>query len=156
MVVLIDSREQQNRHIVDYFDQKSVPYTIKKLDVGDYGAMIPANSELAIVRDLYFPIVIERKNGIDELAQSVKDRTRFENELIRSQKLNFTLLVEEMNGYSSILMGKYRSQYDPKALLASLKTFEARYKFATVFLSQNLTGHYIYHHFYYYIRNLLK
>lgn len=156
MVILVDSREQQNQHILDYFEQKRIPYKTQKIDTGDYSCFIPANSEMGIVRDLHFPIVIERKNSVDELAQSIKDRSRFEAELIRSQQLNFTLLVEEMNGYAAILMGKYRSQYDPKALLASLKTFEARYGFGTVYLSANHTGHFIYHHLYYHVRHLLK
>ncbi|AZV42721.1 ERCC4-type nuclease [Peribacillus asahii] len=50
----------------------------------------------------------------------------------------------------------YRSKYDPKALLGSLKTFEVRYNFSTVFLSASTTGNYIYHPFFYMARELLK
>lgn len=45
---------------------------------------LTANTELGIARDLYFPVMIEKKNSIDELASSFKDRTRFESEFIRA------------------------------------------------------------------------
>ncbi len=48
-----------------------------------------------------------RKNGVDELVQSRKDRSRSENELIRASRHPFTLLVEDLEGYQKILIGKY-------------------------------------------------
>jgi ERCC4-type nuclease len=156
VTVLVDSREQENSHVTSYFDSKKIPYKVKKIDTGDYSVMLPKNDELGIMRDLYFPIAIERKNSVDELASSIKDRNRFENELIRSQKLGFSLLVEDPNGYENIIIGNFRSQYDAKALLASLKTFESRYGFTTVFLPKRAIGNYIFHHFYYHVRNYLK
>lgn len=156
LTVLVDTREQENLHITNYFDSKKYRHRSKKVDTGDYSAMIPKNPELGISRDLYIPVSIERKNSVDELAASIKDRSRFENELIRSQKLNFTLLVEDPNGYENIIMGNFRSQYEPKALLASLKSFESRYGFTTVFIPKMAVGNYIYHHFYYHARNMLK
>jgi hypothetical protein len=155
-VILIDTREQQGQHITAYFDSKKILYKTTKLDTGDYSVMLPRSPEMGIQRDLYIPVVIERKNSIDELASSIKDRTRFENELIRAQKLDFSLLVEDPNGYENIIMGKYRSQYEPKALLASLKTFEARYSFNTSFIDKKLSGNFIYHHLYYKTRNELQ
>jgi ERCC4-type nuclease len=156
LTVLIDTREQEHFHITNYFDSKKILYKTKKNDTADYAAMIPQNIELGITRDLYIPVSIERKNSVDELAASIKDRSRFENELIRSQRLNFTLLVEDPNGYENIILGNFRSQYEPKALLASLKTFESRYGFTTVFIPKIASGNYIYHHLYYQARNLLK
>lgn len=155
-VILIDTRERVNDHITAYFDKKGVPYTIQKIDTGDYSVMLPKSPEMGIQRDLYIPVGIERKNSVDELVSSIKDRTRFENELIRSQKLDFSLLVEDPNGYENIILGKYRSQYEPKALLASLKTFEARYSFNTSFIDKKLSGNFIYHHLYYKARHELQ
>ena len=156
MVMLVDSREQENGHITEYMKAKHIPYQSKKLDYGDYGAFIPSNGELGIARDLYFPMAIERKNSVDELASSIKDRSRFEHELIRSHRSSFLLLVEDKNGYENMVMGNYRSQYQAKALLASLKTFESRYNFRTVFIDKKMAGNYLYHHFYYAIRDTLK
>lgn len=142
IVVLVDTREQENGHILDYLDKQKIPYKKKKLDYGDYGVYLPANPSLGVMRDMHFPIAIERKNSIDEL--------------IRSQRSGFMVLVEDAAGYENIIRGNYRSQYEAKALLASLKAFEARYGFQSVFISPSTTGNYIYHHFYYYIREILK
>lgn len=154
-VMLIDTREQQNEHITSYLDEKGVNYESRKLDHGDYGAYLPANIELGIMRDIYFPIYIERKNSIDELASTIRERTRFENELIRAQHSNFLLLVEDDKGYENLIHGRYRSKYNARALLGSLKAFEARYNFNTVFVSRQMTPNYIYHHLYYGVREKL-
>lgn len=53
--MLIDTREQENKHIIDYFESKNSPYEMKKLDYGDYSAYLPKNEELCIHRNLYFP-----------------------------------------------------------------------------------------------------
>lgn len=154
MVVLIDTREQVNQHIIAYLEQHKIPYKTKKLDVGDYSALIPKNIELGIYRDTYFPIVVERKNSIDELAQSIKAE-RFEHELIRAQRVHFTLLIE--SAYENMVNGNFRSQYQPNALQARLKSFEARYGFASTFLNdRQLSGHFIYTHLYYHVRAILK
>ncbi|RDU34723.1 nuclease [Neobacillus piezotolerans] len=156
IVILVDTREQKNEHIIQYFDSKKIPYLSNKQDTGDYAVMLPKNEVLGIHRDIHFPIAIERKNSVDELAQTIKERTRFENELIRSNKLKFLLMVEDPNGYENIVCGNYQSQYEPKALLGSLKSFESRYGFTTVFIPKKAAGNYIYHHLYYHVRNYLK
>jgi ERCC4-type nuclease len=154
ITVLVDTREQQHQHILDYFDSKKIPYKFIKIEVGDYAVSLPANPELGIIRDMYFPIAVERKNSVDELVQSIKNRVRFENELIRSKEIKFILMVEDT--YENLVVGNYRSQYNPRALLASLKTFEARYGFTTVFVPRKFTGNYVFHHLYYHVRNCLK
>jgi ERCC4-type nuclease len=156
LVILVDTREQRNEHVLEYFDSKQISYKSMKLEVGDYSVMLPMHKELGINRDVFFPVSIERKNSVDELVQTIKDRSRFEKELIRSQKLRFTLLVEDPNGYENIIRGKYRSQYTPKSFLGTLKAFETRYGFSTVFIPKGAAGNYLYHEFYYFVRNFLK
>lgn len=156
LTIIVDTREQKNTHILDYFRKKEINFTIRTMKTGDYSAMIPRNDELGIFRDIYLPALLERKNGVDELVESIKDRSRFENELIRASKHPFVLIVEDLEGYNKILKGQYRSQYKPESLLGSLKTFEARYQFTTFFINPITSGNYIYHHFLYYARELLK
>ena len=43
MTILVDTREQKNNHITDYFDRKKINYKRKALNYGDYSFMIPAN-----------------------------------------------------------------------------------------------------------------
>ncbi|MGE7273560.1 ERCC4 domain-containing protein [Brevibacillus panacihumi] len=154
LTILVDTREQQNSHITGYMDSKGVSYRQNKLNTGDYSCLLPQNVELGIMRDLYFPIAVERKNSIDELAQSIKEE-RFEHELIRSQKLeHFHLVVED--DYTNLVTGSYRSQYKPQALLGRLKSFEARYGFTTAFIPKKCSGNYLYHHLLYRAREKLK
>lgn len=154
IVILIDTREQRIEHITQYFIDKGISYKNMQLETGDYSVMLPAIPDLGIHRDLYFPIFIERKNGNDELALSIKDRTRFAHELSRSEKYKFILMVEDT--FENLVLGNYQSKYNPKALLASLKTFEARHGFTTVFVQKRFAGNYVFHTLYYHVRECLK
>lgn len=60
LIVLIDSREKQNRHITDYFDKNNIAYEPAILSYGDYSFYIPAD---VAGENIYFhrDIVIERK-----------------------------------------------------------------------------------------------
>ncbi|MEK3995483.1 ERCC4 domain-containing protein [Psychrobacillus sp. FSL K6-2365] len=158
LTIVVDTRENKNQHILDYLRKKDIPIKNKTLKTGDYSAYIPKNEELGITRDLYLNGCLERKNSIDELTGNLgKDkRSAFENELIRASQNPFVLIVEDKDGYEKILKGDYRSQYDPKALLGSLKTFEIRYRFSMVYIDKLCTGNYIYHHFYYMAKEYLK
>ena len=153
LVLTVDSREKVNQHVLDYFRKKDVPFVIRTIKTGDYSAYVPKNLELGFVRDTYFDIVVERKNSIDEFIGNIKE-DRFENELIRSKNMNFILVIEDT--YENLINGVYRSEYKPPSLLGRLKTFEARYDFNTVFVSDKLIGNFIYHHLYYQVRELLK
>lgn len=157
-IILIDTREQQNEHIKSYLEQKKRPYKTLKLDTGDYSIMLPKNAEMGLQRDLYIQVTIERKNSIDELIGNFKadKRTAFENELIRSQSLDFVLMIEQQDGYKDILTSNYRSQMKPASVIGTLKAFESRYQFNTIFIDKSLSPMWIYHHLYYKARNELQ
>ncbi len=42
MVILVDSREKKNTHILDYFRKQKISFQTEKLEYGDYSFMIPA------------------------------------------------------------------------------------------------------------------
>ncbi|WZY01559.1 ERCC4 domain-containing protein [Bacillus sp. FSL W7-1360] len=158
LIITVDTREQKNHHIRDYFVKRDIKYANRTMSTGDYGCYIPANPDMGIMRDLHIAGCLERKATVDELVGnfSKDNRTRFENEMIRAAKSPFVLLIEDEDGYRKILEGDYWSDYNPKSLLGSLKSFEARYNFSTVFVNARFSGNYIYHHFYYLARELLK
>lgn len=153
LIFTIDTREQENKHITDYFDSKNIQWRNEKMDTSDYGVVIPQNVELGIMKDTYIKVGLERKNSIDELASSIKAE-RFENELIRSMDMRFTLIVEDT--FENLLLGNYRSEYGSAALMARLKSFEARYGFTTVFINKVSSAEYIQKHLYYHARAYLK
>jgi hypothetical protein len=85
LVILVDSREQSNKHITEWFDKAKKPYKVQKLDYGDYGCYLPIGSFEGQTRDIYFTdeIVIERKFCIDELASNLKDNKTNINDITK-------------------------------------------------------------------------
>ncbi|WP_313635723.1 ERCC4 domain-containing protein [Exiguobacterium sp.] len=157
LVIKVDTREQKNEHIISFFDKRNIKWTRMKVDAGDYSAYIPASPESGIFRDIHLNASIERKNSLDELAQSVKDRSRFEQELFRARKKNtrLTILVEG-GSYEHLIRGKYRSEYTAKALAGSLFAFESRYETPVNYASKEDAGHYIFNWLYYQAREALN
>lgn len=158
IVMIVDKREQMNVHIVSGFEKMKVKYINKSLEWGDYSFYLPRNEELGINRDIFFnnKIAIERKNGLNELSNNISnERTRFENELIKSQKGKFILMIEDTS-YKSILEGRYNTLLSSKAFFSSLMTFKARYNIEIDFIDREIVSKYIYSTFYYYLRELVK
>lgn len=158
IVIVIDTREKSNAHIISYLDSKGIKYINKKLDFGDYTAMIPANMQLGISRDMYFNnlVCIERKGSLEELSGNfTKDRSRIEEEFQRHRG-KMILLVEGAN-YEDILFHRYDTKYDPKSFIATLNAFIARYNLSNSFIKdKKCTGNYIYNTLYYHVREYFK
>jgi len=159
LTIIIDTREQEGAHVIDYLKSKKKPFKSMKMDFGDYTFMVPANPALQIPRDIYYTdsIVIERKAHLNEISGNLTadGGTRFEQELIRSHGAKFYLLIENAS-YEMIINHKYDTQYEPKSFIARLKSFEARYGISVNFVSSKCSGNFIYHTFYYWLREQLK
>ena len=154
-VVLIDTREQENKHITDYFDKKKIPYRSKKLDYGDYSLLIPRNEEYGIMTDMQLDFAVERKHSIEELSANLsKDRSRFEYEMWRGHG-KIALLIE--NGtFDDILSGNYNTKYAKNSFLATLTTFSLRYDIHVWFTEKRNTGQIIYALLKYKLREEIK
>ena len=149
LTIIVDSREQQ-QHVKQYFDRKNVGTIVRKLDVGDYSAQI---GDMTLESD----IAIERKHSIDELAGNLgQDRNRFEREFLRA-KANGTkiFLVVENGSYSDIYLHNYRSQLPPKALMASLMSWQVRFNITIIFCEPENTPRLIHQILYYAAREQL-
>lgn len=158
MIMLVDSREKKNAHVLDYLRKQNIPYRVEKLEYGDYSFMIPAQ---AAGEDIYFHrnIVIERKASLEELSSNLaQERERFEKEFLKAGNdgAKLYLMVEDMGGYSSIIGHKYNTQFAPVAFMASLKAWEARFNCNVQFIDSQYSGYYIVSTFQYYAREALK
>ncbi|MDE7418224.1 MAG: ERCC4 domain-containing protein [Lachnospiraceae bacterium] len=158
IVVIVDSREKKNSHIVGYFEKQGISYQIGALEYGDYSFMIPAS---AADEDIYFhrDIVIERKASLEELSGNLaQERERFEKEFLKAGNdgAKVYLMIEAPGGYSDIIGHKYRTEFTPAAYMASLKTFEHRFDANIQFISPEYAGYYIVSTFQYYAREVLK
>lgn len=158
IVVLVDSREKRNAHILDYFNKQGITYRISKLEYGDYSFMIPVGTAGG---DIYFhkDICIERKASLEELSGNfTRERDRFEKEFLKAGNdgAKVYLMVEAPGGYSDIIGHKYRTNFTPAAFMASLKTWEHRFDTNVQFISPEYAGYYIVSTFQYYAREILK
>lgn len=153
LTILIDTREKENRHIIDFFEKKKINYIIKKLDYGDYSCMIPSGTIEGQTSDIYFDrdFIIERKNSIDELAGNFKDdgiRIKSEFANIRGLNIKAYLYVEDPNYFSNLRLGNYRSGYNPASLYARIKkSLEIRYNIPIIPVSKEVIGSEIYNTF---------
>ena len=151
MTIIVDSREQENKHILSFFEQKKIPYIVRKLSQGDYSAFLSANPELGLPFDISLEnvVAIERKgasgSGLSEIAGNfTTGRQAFENEFIRASKncKNFCLLIEN-GSWDKIKRHEYRSEMQPKALYNSLLSWRKKYGFSIDFVESANSGEHI-------------
>ena len=158
IVILVDTREKQNSHLIEYWDKKGILYKKKSLDYGDYSFYIPQNEELNIPRDIYFDkeIFVERKASLEEISNNLtKERDRFEKKLCLAPKTK-VLLIENAN-YSDIATGNYNTQYNKKSFWASIHSFWFKYNIPIFFMPDNKwSGLFIRGYFEYYLKNYIR
>lgn len=157
VVLIYDSREKSNSHILDWCSYKNRVEAIKdKLDYGDYTFKVRAIPELGIHHDLDFrnEMVYERKNSWSELSQNfTKGRDRFAKELAMCSA-QMTIAVEDT--WTNLYQGNYDTKYNRKSFIASVKTFEHRYGVTFKCFKKEEMGVEMYTGFIYYLRERLK
>ena len=109
-MIICDTREQKNQHILKYFDEHNIEYKIAKLDEGDY--KLVSNDSL----------VVDRKQNLQEVAQNVcQGHDRFVRECLRcidkGEKL-VVLIEEEKIGCLADVPKWYnfRRRFSPRAI----------------------------------------
>ena len=77
MVLLVDSREKKNKHIMEYFMKHMLSYEIRQLPYGDYSFYLPAGTVSGVSCPLYFhrEIVLERKASLEELSGNASKKS---------------------------------------------------------------------------------
>ncbi len=158
MIILVDTREKVNDHIISSFDRNGISYKKKSLDYGDYSFALPKNELLSIPRDMYFnkKVCIERKASLEEISGNLtKERDRFEKELCLAPKIK-VLLIENAN-YSDVATGNYQTQYNKKSFLESLHSFWFKYNTPIMFMPNNkYSALFIKKYFEHYLKNYLR
>lgn len=99
-VVMVDSREKQNKHILDYLEKCGIKYETATLSYGDYSFRIQLSDHESIF--FHDSIVVERKCGLSELSNNLaQQRDRFEREFMKACKehCKVYLMVEDSAGY---------------------------------------------------------
>lgn len=133
MVIIVDTREQRNEHILKYFKDNNIKYEIKKLDTADYSFELPNYPELSLDR----MFLVEKKNSLDEISGNFsKDRERFQREFERVGEASIHLLIEGAT-WKKLLKGSYRSKLNPKSFKASLLSWSIRYNCQVWFVGED-------------------
>ena len=107
MVILVDSREKKNQHILDYFISNGIKYRREALNSGDY-------SFECNLTQYNKTICVERKNSLSEIAGNfTSHRDRFVREFERA-KINDTKMhiVLENATFRKIFNGSYRLKFN--------------------------------------------
>ena len=98
VTILIDTREQQNKHITEVLANLGVMTKSQKLDFGDYSFIIDG-------KDFSRSCVLERKADIDEIYGNLTtDRERIEKELdtISRNANHCIFMLENCAGWESL------------------------------------------------------
>ena len=126
MVIITDTREKKNNHILDFLDLNNINHRSNTMNVGDYTFELPEYPEL----NLDFKFLVERKASLDELAGNFTTGSeRFANEFERLKPPQNLHLVLEDFTWHDLDSHKYRSGFLPKAYRASLLAWEIKYRF---------------------------
>ena len=151
LVVITDSREQVNGHLIAWLDKHNIQHKSRALETGDYSVMLG---------DTTFEdeVVVERKANLDEIAGNfTSGRERFEREMIRAKANGIKVfLIVENASWSDIFLHNYRSELKPKSFFATLLSWQARFNLTIVFCKPSETGQILYGTLYYWARERLK
>ena len=133
-MIIVDTREKKNAHVLAYFERNHIQYIEKKLDTGDY--MVEGQEQL----------LIDRKQNLAELAVNISpnDNTRFKAELRRLDALGgkmYILVEEKLNSLEDVK--NWKNKYGKRngaSLYATLSSYQYKHNIAFVFCHKNSTG----------------
>lgn len=135
-MLITDSREKKNAHILAYFDRHNIEYEVKKLDVGDY--MYEGGA-----------ISVDRKQNLDEVAHNLmnkSDKSRFWKEVRRARDKGIRLIVLCEHGgkiHSIKDVANWHSKYSPvsgTSLMNEIYRVHIAYNIDFLFCDKRSTG----------------
>jgi ERCC4-type nuclease len=135
MIILCDSREKENTHIIRQFYKLGIDWKVQKLRSGDYSMEFNGNS-------YENKIFIERKNSPNEVAQNLtKHKERFKNEFERSKGCIVYLMIE--GSMDDIENHRYRSRLTPSEFKSRLSTWSNHFGFKIEFVKKEEVAKFI-------------
>lgn len=134
-LILCDSREQKNSHVIAYFDRHGIEHETVALKTGDY--MLDGHPEL----------IVDRKGGLQELAMNLcsQDRARFYREVRRAhdQQIRLVILCEQAGIKSFQDVGMWKNRYGKvsgRMLQDAIYRLEIAYSIPVEFCDKRSTG----------------
>jgi ERCC4-type nuclease len=143
MIILYDTREQKNIHIINYFHSMGIKCEKTTFKFGDY-------SFICNGKNYQNKIVVERKNSLDEISNNfTRKRDQFRNEFWRVNAAGAKcFLIIENAVQQDIINHNYNSKMHSNALLGSLKSWHVKHAINIFFIkNKNLSGKFIHDKF---------
>lgn len=136
MRIVCQTNEQNNEHILDYFDHEGIEYVNRSIPEGDYSLMIKSCPELGFTQDTYFfdEIFIERKNSLQELAASLygqKEMPTYVSRVVDELKKQKVFSPLKMSGIIRDMKQHY-AVYDDAFIRELKRAVNKPYKFLLV------------------------
>lgn len=155
LVLLYDTREQPTDKLKKRLRDFGGETVRTTLNFGDYSVGYRDGDQIISFQD---KIVVERKNGLDELAMCLgKQRDRFCREFLRAAEKGATVyLLVENASWEKLFAGDYRSRMSPQSLIGSLIAWSARYKLNIIFCKAETTGKLLRKILHYNLRDILE
>jgi ERCC4-type nuclease len=127
VVILVDSREPSGLYL--FKKQKDVVIIKDALRCGDFSVFPYGDNEF----------FVERKSLSDLAGSFTAGRERFEAEWKRANPTASKFLLIE-GDLMSIILGDYRSNFNPASFLGSLFSWSIKYKFSIIFVKNHAEG----------------
>jgi ERCC4-type nuclease len=153
IVIICDSREQKNQHLLCELNTLGIKFKIKALKFADYSFEVDGKSFENIC-------VVERKAHLTELSSNFcSGRMRFAKEFEKAKLAGakVTLIIEDANGKAKMLKrreldadptltgeqkqkGTWRSAFPALAMINSLSSWKERYNLTIQFVDKKDTA----------------
>lgn len=140
-MILIDTREKKNDHIIRYLDRHKIPWKKSKLDTADY--------------TIDGKILVERKGSLNEICGNLflkKNKIRFHAEMRRAVESGAKLyiVIEAPSNITCIRdvardWPQRRSRVPPKVMMHELEKLEMTYQIKILFCTKRNAGRLIMH-----------
>ena len=126
MNFVVDSREKRSYEM--YFSKLNYPYTVKKLEIGDYSILGYEDR-----------FSVERKSLADFINCITQDRDRFKKELQRASSLDYFAVLVECS-FFDIQNRNYKSKIHPSSILGTIFKWSVKYSIPFFFVETHTGG----------------
>lgn len=146
LYLIVDSREQENKHIIRKIQKHNLSYSVNALSFGDYSFYYDGV-------DYTHEFSIERKNSVNELISSLLSK-RFEREIKRGTRTKdyfFETVIEE-GSMLDIYSGNHDINVNADKIIPMIHSRKAEYNIGFTFINR----HYMFNHILYTIKYYLR
>ncbi len=148
LLILCDTRQQKDKYITNYFDEKNIPWLRTMLPSADYMAL---RYENGFIKD--YSILIDTKKDVEEISGNLCNTTeheRIKREIAKAKDLGcqeFIFLICDSKIKNADDLKKWTSKHTKvkgNTLYKIMKTMSEKYDVKFMFCNKRSAGRFIY------------